>query len=54
MEPEALGFDAGLDELPKATARVAPVVRGAWAPPNRPKRIASLTVPAALAVSVWS
>ena len=28
MEPEALGFDAGLDEPPKAAARVA--VGGAW------------------------
>jgi hypothetical protein len=28
MEPEAFGFDAGLDELPEAAARVA--VGGAW------------------------
>ena len=41
IEPEAFGFDAGLDELPKAAPGSPSLARGAWAPPNRPKRIAS-------------
>jgi hypothetical protein len=55
MEPEAFGLEVGLDVLPKATAASRSVVRGAEAPPNRPKRMASapLPFPASLAVYMW-